>query len=477
MKLAWSTSNTYRSLPSELYSLVQADVIDKPSLVVFNHALANELGIDLSSITNKDLAQLLSGNQLDESWTPLAQVYAGHQFGGFSVLGDGRAMLLTELITPLGDRVDLQLKGSGRTPYSRGGDGKAALGPMLREYLISEAMHALGIPTSRSLAVVKTNEPILREVPLPGAILTRVAQSHIRVGTFQWIAQKGDPLLQKQFVDYVIDRHFPALKSNERPAKQLLNEVIRRQAKLIAKWQSVGFVHGVMNTDNMLVSGETIDYGPCAFLDSYQPKTAFSSIDHHGRYAYHNQPNAALWNLTRFAETLLSLLDSNPDSAAQVAQEELALFAPTYFKEYYRLFGLKLGITAIEETDHPLIDRLLELMELHLADFTNTFVALTTQQYLVSELFESSEFKEWNSLWLQRISKEDKPFELMKQTNPQVIPRNHRLDQALVMAQAEDDSLFQSLLTAVQSPYSAPSNHEFTKPGPANEKFVTYCGT
>jgi uncharacterized protein YdiU (UPF0061 family) len=477
MKLSWETSNTYRSLPSELYKTVQADVIDKPNLVVFNHRLADELGIDVSTLSNEELAKVFSGNQLDESWTPIAQAYAGHQYGGFSLLGDGRAMLLTELMTRNGTRVDLQLKGSGKTPYSRGGDGKAALGPMLREYLISEAMHALGIPSTRSLAVVKTNEPIIREVPLPGAILTRVAESHIRVGTFQWIAQKGDPLLQKQFVEYVIDRHFPELKESERPARSLLQEVIRRQATLIAKWQSVGFVHGVMNTDNMLISGETIDYGPCAFLDQYHPQTVYSSIDHHGRYSYQNQPNAALWNLTRFAETLLSLLDRNPDVAVQIAQEELAVFAPTYVSEYYRLFGLKIGLSAIQLEDHPLIDRLLELMQSHGADFTNTFASLTNQQYPANPLFESLEFIEWNSLWLERISKEKHPYEVMKNINPQVIPRNQLVDQALTAAQANDDSLFQELLAAIQNPFTVPVHSMLTTPGPANEKFITYCGT
>jgi uncharacterized protein YdiU (UPF0061 family) len=477
MKLSWETSNSYRSLPGELYKIVQADVIDKPSLVVFNHRLASELGIDVTTLSSEELAKIFSGNELDESWTPIAQAYAGHQFGGFSLLGDGRAMLLTELITKSGTRVDLQLKGSGKTPYSRGGDGKAALGPMLREYLISEAMHALGIPSTRSLAVVQTNEPIVREIPLPGAILTRVAQSHIRVGTFQWIAQKGDALLQKQFVDYVIDRHFPDLKSNERPARALLQEVIRRQAILIAQWQSVGFVHGVMNTDNMLISGETIDYGPCAFLDQYQPQTVYSSIDRHGRYAYQNQPNAALWNLTRFAETLLSLLDQNSDKAVQIAQDELALFAPAYVREYYRLFGLKLGLSAIQLEDHPLVNRLLELMQSHAADLTNTFASLTNQQYPEHTLFDSLEFNEWNLLWLERISKEEHPFEVMKRVNPQVIPRNHVLDQALTAAQAKDDSLFQELLAAIQTPFVVPSNPLLTTPGPANERFITYCGT
>ena len=477
MKFTWNTSNTYRSLPSELYQFVQADPINKPSLVIFNHSLSEVLGIELSKLNNDELARIFSGNLIDESWTPLAQAYAGHQFGGFSLLGDGRALLLTELLDPSGNRVDIQLKGSGKTPFSRGGDGKAALGPMLREYIISEAMHALGIPTTRSLAVVQTNEPILREVPLPGAILTRVAQSHIRVGTFQWIAQKGDPLLQKQFVNYVIDRHFPQFKASERPARQLLKEVIRRQATLIASWQSVGFVHGVMNTDNMLVSGETIDYGPCAFLDHYDAEMVFSSIDRQGRYAYKNQPNAALWNLTRFAETLLSLLDPNPDQAVIIAQEELALFAPTYVSEYYRLFGLKIGLSTVQIEDHPLIDRLLELMQEHQADFTNTFVSLSEEQRPINALFKSDAFKEWNSLWLKRISNELNPFESMNSINPRVIPRNHVLDQALTLVQSGDESLFHELLHAIQQPFLTPINPLFTTPGSVSERFVTYCGT
>jgi len=477
MKFTWNTSNTYRTLPSELYQFVQADIIDKPRLVVFNHSLSESLGIDVSTSHNDELARIFSGNLIDESWTPLAQAYAGHQFGGFSLLGDGRALLLTELLDRSGNRVDIQLKGSGKTQYSRGGDGKAALGPMLREYIISEAMYALGIPTTRSLAVVQTNEPILREVPLPGAILTRVAQSHIRVGTFQWIAQKGDPLLQKQFVNYVIDRHFPQFKASEQPARQLLKEVIRRQATLIASWQSVGFVHGVMNTDNMLVSGETIDYGPCAFLDHYDAEMVFSSIDRQGRYAYKNQPNAALWNLTRFAETILSLLDANPDQAVIIAQEELGMFAPIYVSEYYRLFGLKLGISSIRIEDHPLIDRLLELMQLHQADFIHTFVSLSEDEQPVNALFESDSFKEWYSLWLQRISNEEQSFELMKSVNPRVIPRNHVLDQALTLAQSGDESLFQELLQAIQQPFTAPTNPLLTTPGAVNERFVTTCGT
>jgi serine/tyrosine/threonine adenylyltransferase len=416
MKLQWRSENTYKSLPTELYSLVQASDITKPELVLFNEVLANnlDLSVELSDI---EKASLFSGNLLDERWTPLAQAYAGHQYGGFGILGDGRALLLTEIISPEGQRFDLQLKGSGRTPYSRGGDGKAALGPMLREYLISEAMAALSIPTTRSLAVVKTNEPVIREQKLQGAILTRVAKSHIRVGTFQWISQKGNPELQRTFFDYVMDRHFPDLKDQEDAAKKMLHRVIESQAKLIAKWQSVGFVHGVMNTDNMLISGETIDYGPCAFIDHYNPEAVFSSIDQYGRYAYHNQPNAALWNLTRFAETLLSLLDPNPEKAVKIAEEALATFAPVYYQEYYRLMGLKIGIHAVTSEDYPLIDRLLELMQTYQADYTNTFLSLQ-QTFAAPSWFLEDDVKEWNSLWLKRISKEQDPYSLMKQVNP-----------------------------------------------------------
>jgi serine/tyrosine/threonine adenylyltransferase len=474
MKLQWRSENTYKSLPTELYSLVQASDITKPELVLFNEVLANnlDLSVELSDI---EKASLFSGNLLDERWTPLAQAYAGHQYGGFGILGDGRALLLTEIISPEGQRFDLQLKGSGRTPYSRGGDGKAALGPMLREYLISEAMAALSIPTTRSLAVVKTNEPVIREQKLQGAILTRVAKSHIRVGTFQWISQKGNPELQRTFFDYVMDRHFPDLKDQEDAAKKMLHRVIESQAKLIAKWQSVGFVHGVMNTDNMLISGETIDYGPCAFIDHYNPEAVFSSIDQYGRYAYHNQPNAALWNLTRFAETLLSLLDPNPEKAVKIAEEALATFAPVYYQEYYRLMGLKIGIHAVTSEDYPLIDRLLELMQTYQADYTNTFLSLQ-QTFAAPSWFLEDDVKEWNSLWLKRISKEQDPYSLMKQVNPAIVPRNHVVEDALSKAQEGDMTLFHSLLKALQQPFSIPSE-DFQSPGPIDERFVTYCGT
>jgi uncharacterized protein YdiU (UPF0061 family) len=316
---------------------------------------------------------------------------------------------------------------------------------------------------------------VIREEKLQGAILTRVAQSHIRVGTFQWISQKGDPLLQKTFFDYVINRHFPTLIDQHDAAKQLLLTVIERQAKLIAAWQSIGFVHGVMNTDNMLISGETIDYGPCAFIDHYNPEAVFSSIDQYGRYAYHNQPNAALWNLTRFAETLLSLLDPNPENAIKVAEEALATFAPIYYQEYYRLMGQKIGIADLSSDDYPLIDRLLELMQEHQADYTNTFLAL--QKDMTSpEWFNQSDFNEWNSLWLKRISYQDEYLELMKKVNPLVIPRNHIVEAALQDANRGDFTLFFEFLQSLQHPFNSPSA-KLQQPGPLNERFVTYCGT
>jgi uncharacterized protein YdiU (UPF0061 family) len=474
MKLSWKTENTYKDLPSVLFSLVDADPIDKPRLVVFNHALADALGLTIT-LSDEELAQLCSGNLVDERWRPLAQAYAGHQFGGFGILGDGRALLLTEILDAQGQRFDLQLKGSGRTPYSRGGDGKAALGPMLREYLISEAMHALGIPTTRSLAVVQTNEKILREKPLPGAILARIAQSHIRVGTFQWITQTGDSELQRQFFHYTLQRHFPHLIATDNAAEHLLLEVIQRQATLVALWQSVGFVHGVMNTDNMVISGETIDYGPCAFLDQYHADAVFSSIDHQGRYAYKNQPNAALWNLTRFAETLLSLLDDNNDMATKKAEAALATFAPLYVTEYYRLMGRKIGIEDLQPEDHPLVDRLLGLMQTHQADYTNTFVALGRKETSES-WFSSEDGSEWNSLWIQRISKEHDPYALMNRVNPQVIPRNHLVDEALTIAQQGDMTLFHELLEQLQHPFQD-TPKKWQTPGDPTQRFVTYCGT
>ena len=300
--------------------------VRSPKLIILNHQLAASLGLNAEALQSEDGVAMFAGNRIPEGASPLAQAYAGHQFGHFNMLGDGRAVLLGEQITPEGKRVDIQLKGPGRTPYSRGGDGRAALGPMLREYIISEAMHALGIPTTRSLAVVTTGEAVIREDELPGAILTRVAASHLRVGTFQYVAKWGTVEELRILADYTLKRHFPDVEADENPYLSLLQEVIKRQAELIAKWQLVGFIHGVMNTDNMAISGETIDYGPCAFMDVYDPATVFSSIDRQGRYAYGNQPSIAGWNLARFAETLLPLLDDNQEQAVELAQEQITQF-------------------------------------------------------------------------------------------------------------------------------------------------------
>jgi uncharacterized protein YdiU (UPF0061 family) len=413
---------------------------------------------------------------------PLAQAYAGHQFGHFTKLGDGRALLLGEQITPQGERMDIQLKGSGRTPYSRGGDGRAALGPMLREYIISEAMHALGIPTTRSLAVVTTGEPIIRETLLPGAILTRVAASHLRVGTFQYAANWGTVDDLRTLADYALERHFPGFDEVEHRYLFLLQEVIKRQAALVAKWQMVGFVHGVMNTDNMTISGETIDYGPCAFMDTYDPATVFSSIDTQGRYAYGNQPPIAGWNLARFAEALLPLLDENPERAVELAQEEVSGFIQLYRREWLAGMRAKLGLFNEEIEDQSLIEDLLQIMHKHRADYTNTFLALTFDRTEDTCLFGSPEFAEWHKRWQARLgrqveSKEDS-HQLMRNSNPAIIPRNHRVEEALEAAVNGDTSVMERFLDVLFRPYAhTPDQAEYAKPSESTRPYRTFCGT
>ena len=373
--------NTYKKLAKILHKQVQPQPVKEPRLVVYNEALADSLGIDgLATQDHSELAQIFAGNQMLPGSEPIAQAYAGHQFGHFNILGDGRAILLGEWIDPLANRWDIQLKGSGRTPYSRRGDGLAALGPMLREYLISEAMAALGIPTTRSLAVVATGEPVFRRAALPGAILTRISASYIRVGTFEYAFAVGGSTLVKALADYAIDRHDPKMNNvdvtDSRTANRyllFLDSVIDRQASLVAKWMCIGFIHGVMNTDNMTISGETIDYGPCAFMDTYDPATVFSSIDHQGRYALGNQPAIAQWNLTRFAETLLPLFDSNETNALSLARESLATFKIKFKEYYYRGMGAKLGLLQVKDTDESLVEDLLKIMHEAQADYTNTF--------------------------------------------------------------------------------------------------------
>ncbi|OGO77472.1 MAG: hypothetical protein A2Y23_14295, partial [Clostridiales bacterium GWB2_37_7] len=373
----WKLDNSYARLPKALFTTLNPTPVRSPKLIVLNNPLAASIGLNVQALQSDDGIEVLAGNQIPAGALPLAQAYAGHQFGHFTMLGDGRALLLGEQLTPKGERVDIQFKGSGRTPYSRGGDGRAALGPMLREYIISEAMHGLGIPTTRSLGVVASGEPVIRESIQPGAILTRVAASHLRVGTFQYVSKWGTIEELRALADYTVQRHFPAVEADEHRYISLLREVIKGQAALIAKWQLVGFIHGVMNTDNMTISGETIDYGPCAFMDAYDPATVFSSIDTRGRYAYGNQPHIAAWNLARFAETLLPLLHNEQDEAVIIAEDAIADFTDLYHENWLAGMSAKLGIFKAEQEDESLFEGLLSMMRRYGADYTNTFRALT----------------------------------------------------------------------------------------------------
>jgi uncharacterized protein YdiU (UPF0061 family) len=400
------------------------------------------------------------------------------------MLGDGRAILLGEQITPLGERVDIQLKGPGKTPYSRRGDGRAALGPMLREYIISEAMHALGIPTTRSLAVVTTGETTIRETKLPGAILTRVAASHLRVGTFQYVANWGTVEELKILADYTLKRHYPDVEEGENRYLTFLQEVIKRQALLISKWQLVGFIHGVMNTDNMAISGETIDYGPCAFMDAYDPATVFSSIDTQGRYAYGNQPYIGGWNLARFAEALLPLLHDNEEQAIKIAEDALSDFSKLYQSNWYEGMRAKLGLFNEESQDESLIEDLLSMMQKYNADFTNTFRALTFDRQEDTSMFGTPEFTKWFELWQARLARQQEPkasaYQLMRNSNPAIIPRNHRVEAALEAAVNEGDlSVMDRLLDVLSNPYEhTPEQAEYaTLPEPSNCPYQTFCGT
>jgi len=484
IEMGWNLEHSYATLPKIFFANAKPASAPLPKLVVFNHKLAEALGFNVREIENESLAHLFAGNRLPEGAAPIAQAYAGHQFGHFTMLGDGRAVLLGEQMTPLGERLDIQLKGAGRTKYSRGGDGRAVLGPMLREYIISEAMHGLGIPTTRSLAVVTTGESVVRERFLQGAVLARVASSHIRVGTFQYAATWGKEQDLKALADYTIKRHFSNENIHGNAYVHLLDEVIKRQAMLIAQWQLVGFIHGVMNTDNMAISGETIDYGPCAFMDVYHPSTVFSSIDVHGRYAYGNQPKIALWNLIKFAETLLPLLHENQEQAVEVAQNSISRFNALYEKNWADGMRRKLGLFSKEENDEHLIHELLRIMEKYSADYTNTFIALTFDNMKDTAMFESEEFAQWHTLWKARLegqkeSKED-AHGLMRNNNPTVIPRNHRVEEALDAAENNRDySKMENLLKVLSSPYEYSKEHEAyaVLPPPSAQPYRTFCGT
>ncbi|TQE92030.1 protein adenylyltransferase SelO [Ureibacillus terrenus] len=477
----WNFDNSYAKLPPIFYTKQKPEPVASPKLVMFNESLAEELNLHPGALQSEKGAAIFAGKDVPEGAEPIAQAYAGHQFGHFTMLGDGRAILLGEHVAPGNRRVDIQLKGAGRTPYSRGGDGRAALGPMLREYIISEAMHALGIPTTRSLAVAATGERVIRERVLPGAVLTRVASSHIRVGTFEFARQFGSKEDLRALCDYTIGRHFPHLLNAKNPPLALLEEVIRKQASLIAKWQLAGFVHGVMNTDNMAISGETIDYGPCAFMDRYNPETVFSSIDVYGRYAYGNQPKIGGWNLARFAEALLPIIDENKEKAVRLAQEALAEYPEIYVSFYLGGMRKKLGLFDEKEEDGALIQELLQLMQEHKQDYTNTFRALTLQKF-EEPFFQTAEFREWHLRYLARIKYQHpaETEELMKRHNPAVIPRNHRVEEALEAAVERGDlSLMKKLLAVLSDPYaySAEQEEYCTLPEHPDEPYITYCGT
>jgi uncharacterized protein YdiU (UPF0061 family) len=484
--------SAYARLPDRFFARVTPTPVAAPRLIRVNAPLAAELGIDPEWLASAEGVAVLAGNRVPDTATPIATAYAGHQFGGFvPQLGDGRAILLGEVIDRGGTRRDVQLKGAGPTPFSRRGDGRAALGPVLREYLVSEAMHALGIPTTRALAAVTTGERVIRETMLPGAVLARVASSHLRVGTFQYFASRGDVEGVRTLADHVIARHYPHAAEAEHPHRALLEAVIRAQAELIARWLLVGFVHGVMNTDNMSVAGETIDYGPCAFLDEYDPGAVFSAIDSYGRYAYANQPAIAQWNLTRLAECLLPLLGDDKDAAAADAVRALEAFAPAFEGAYQGGLRRKLGLSTEREGDAALADELLQAMAANGADFTLTFRRLSEaaadegRDAEVRSLFaDPGAYDAWAPRWRQRLREEPGDGaarrEAMLAVNPAFIPRNHRIEAVIRAAVDRDDfAPFEELLAVLARPYdSQRDNARYMEPPAAHERVLqTFCGT
>lgn len=479
----WRFDNSYARLPGVLYTCTTPLPVAKPELVIFNAPLSDSLGLDTKTLS-VDGAPILVGNLVPPGAHSIAQAYAGHQFGHFTLLGDGRAVLLGEQITPAGLRFDIQLKGSGPTAYSRRGDGRAALGPMLREYIISEALYALGIPTTRSLAVVTTGEPVFRETELRGAVLTRVAQSHIRVGTYEFVAMHKDVDLLRTLTDYTIQRHYPWLIGIDNAYPLFLRAVIDRQADLVARWLLVGFIHGVMNTDNMAISGETIDYGPCAFMDMYDPATVFSSIDVHGRYSYANQPYIAQWNLTRFAEALLPLFGADQSDAITIAEAELRTFGDRF--NYYWTKGMlgKLGLKSEEGGVMELIESLHNCMKETGMDYTNTFRAISNENLPDSPEYQSANFLSWYKQWQARVIQQGRPlnevYAGMRMCNPVVIPRNYHVEKALTAAVDKMDlSVTVRLLKALSAPFTEMSEHaEYCLPPPGGGVgYRTFCGT
>ena len=475
----WNLQNSYTQISDKLFSELKPDAVTNPSTVIVNNELAEKLGLNLKGISEEDLSNLFSGNSLPHGSKPFAQAYAGHQFGQFTILGDGRAHIVGEQVTPDGEIFDIQYKGSGRTPYSRGGDGKAALGPMLREYLISEAMYYLGIPTTRSLAVVETGEKVYREVPLKGSILTRVASSHIRIGTFQFLAAHKDYEGMKSLLDFSIKRHFSNLKFSENLAIEFIKAVMQKQINLIVEWMRVGFIHGVMNTDNSTISGETIDYGPCAFMDHYDANTVFSSIDTQGRYSFANQPSIIQWNLVRLAECLLPLIDKDEKRSIEIAQNLINTFSSLFKNKWLQMMKKKLGIKDQSEDDEELINNLIKWMQQKKPDFTNTFCNLMNYDHADDEEFEDDEFNNWKREWKERI-KSKEYLDVMMSCNPTLIPRNYLVEEAL--SEAETDGKFDKfneLNEIISSPYQLKKvNIKYLEtPSKSNIPYKTFCGT
>ncbi|MBS1211601.1 MAG: hypothetical protein H6R26_217 [Proteobacteria bacterium] len=487
--MPFSFDNTYALLPERFFARVPPVPVAQPKLIKLNESLAEELGLDREALQSPEGVAVLAGNQLPDGAAPLAMAYAGHQFGNFvPQLGDGRAILLGEILDPAGKRFDVHLKGSGRTPFSRNGDGRAWLGPVLREYVLSEAMHALGIPTTRSLAAVATGEPVFRETTLPGAVLTRVARGHVRVGTFEYFQARQDIGALRQLADYVIERHYPEVKGTDQPYRAFLAAVATRQAELIAQWLGVGFIHGVMNTDNMSIVGETIDFGPCAFMDHFHPARVYSSIDRHGRYAYSNQPHIAQWNLARLAEALLPLLNPDVSKAVEAAQQIIVGFEWSFEKAYLDRFRAKLGLLEPQAGDAELIDGLLQAMTEAGPDFTNTFRALCDaaagdSRLIRAEFGDSALGEAWLIRWQSRLAGESiSPTDranAMRRVNPAIIPRNHRVEAALNAAVAGDLEPLDALLLALANPWDDdPAAAFFTRPPEPHEVVQkTFCGT
>jgi len=482
MTIGWCFDNTYYKLSKTFKEDIKPIPVKNPEIVLFNKDLADDLNLDFKNLNNQKLSELFSGNSLPEGSNSLAQAYAGHQFGHFTMLGDGRAVLIGEHLSKKNKRYDIQFKGSGKTAFSRNGDGRAALGPMLREYIISEAMNGLRIPTTRSLAVVKTGEDVIRETSLHGAILTRIASSHIRVGTFQYSTarEKKDEL--EILLDYVIDRHYPDIKNSKNKAIDLLCIVLEKQINLVVNWMRVGFIHGVMNTDNMTISGETIDYGPCAFMDTYDPKTVFSSIDQMGRYAYCNQPVITKWNLSRFAECLIPLIDKDQEKAIELATKIINSFEKKYEEKWLNMMRDKLGLFGVDKKDKFLILDLLTWMHQKKIDYTNIFCHLMNEKVKKNKDYEDKDFQNWKIRWNERLkiknNTPEKCLKLMKTVNPLIIPRNHNVEKVLEEAEKNNLKPITELIAVLKDPYTKKDNiDDYQNPSNSDKNYKTFCGT